>query len=493
MVYFDFIVLSTTSYETADISGGEAEVLVLKTYLAINDLAATRTDEIMKLVKEADYPNVMDRFSRVIITLLYPYHDLNHFQPIELLIANFIKSYHCLQFLEGNHPDLLSEFLAPYGISDWKGYLKGILPVAHFAALPGDDSGLNYLDISKSQDREKSKLFLDHLTLIREEEYKLRTDFVHARSNPLFKIDEDNYLIIDSVLAVNRVYNSMFFELLRISEKNKSLNLKGKFFTVFTFEFIEKYLSYWLLNRIYTGSGYYHLTGEQISSQFGVDTEPDYYARNGNKAFIYEIKGSMVTGPAKQSFNYVEIENELKEKYLFDTTDGGNKAVKQLAERIKILLNQSEKTIYDNGYDRNNIRFFPILLVSEAMLTTPGVNHVLNEWFQEEIQNDEVLNSAKHRIHDLVIIDIDTLILFSKEFEKNPNLLKKLIVDFNTACSKEQFELWKKKSTGVTLAKLEARIMSTLVSFGQFIRDRIKPDVPDIFEEFGKDLFADEI
>lgn len=283
----------------------------------------------------------------------------------------------------------------------------------------------------------------------------------------------------------------MFFELLRISEKDKSLKLNnGKFFTIFTYDFIEKHLSYSLLNRIYNNSGYLYLTGEQIKLQFTVDTEPDYYARKGNKVFMYEIKGSMVTGPAKQSFNYTEIEKELKEKYLFDTSDGGKKAVKQLSDRIKILLLQSDKSIYDKDYNAQNIRVFPILLVSETMLTTPGVNHVLNEWFQEEIQNDEVLNNARHRIHNLVIIDIDTLIIFSKELNRNPSLLKKLIIEYSTLCSKRKFELWKKNNIP-SPEKLEAKIMSTLVSFGQFSRDKIKPEVPDLFVEFGVELFTE--
>lgn len=31
------------------------------------------------------------------------------------------------------------------------------------------------------------------------------------------------------------------------------------------------------------------------------------------------------------------------------------------------------------------------------------------------------------------------------------------------------------------------------MSFGQFIRDKIKPDVPDLFEEFEKDILVDEL
>lgn len=166
-------VLSSKKTDETITSDSKAEVLALKMYLAINEVAADRTDSITRLVTAKDYPNIIDRFARVTITLLYPYHDLKHFQPLELLIAQFIKSYYCLQFLKSNYPELLLKFLKPYGVSDSKDYLKGILPIAHMAAMPGDPSGLNYLNISNSPNKEQSRIFLEHLTLVTEEEYKL--------------------------------------------------------------------------------------------------------------------------------------------------------------------------------------------------------------------------------------------------------------------------------------------------------------------------------
>ncbi|HEY1060100.1 MAG TPA: hypothetical protein VGE44_00350 [Daejeonella sp.] len=484
-------VLSTEIPENSGMSNSESEVLAFELYLDANQKAAQRTDRIFDQIKEQDHPNIVDRFARIGLTLLYPYHDLNHFNPVELLISQFTKSFYCLQFFREDYPDLLTKFLTVYGVQTWQGYLKGILPIAHMAAIPGNDTGLNYLKLNESTDMVSNKKFLDHLALTNDDEYPLRTDFIHARSHPLFKVDEDEYLILDSVLTVYRIFNSMFFELLRISEKHSSLNLKGKFFSVFTFEFIEKYLCYSLLDRIFAESKFIHFQGSEIEKKFKLGTEPDYYARNGNKIFLFEIKGSIVTGPAKQSFTYEDIETELKEKFLLDTSDGKNKAVKQLAERIKILLERSERSAYDKGYNPKNVRFFPILLVSELMLTTPGINQILNKWFWEEVENYNVLKCARQRINDLVIIDIDTLIIFSKEFEENPRLLEKLILDYNYACSKDRVESIKRKQ-GVTQDMLEQRIWSTLDSFGFFIRRKMKPRIPDIFKKFAQDLFKSE-
>ncbi len=486
-------VLASKSDGKPKLDNSESEKVLFQNYIAANDEFGEKSDAIFPQVKEEDYPNIADRFSRTILTLLFPYHELNHFTALELFVAQFIKSFYLLRFLEDNYKDLLNKFLEAYGAENWNEYLLGILPIAHQAALPGNDSGLNYLNLENTPTKQKSKKFLDQLSLEDEIEYSLATDFLHARSHPLYKVEEDNYLILDSVLTVNRIYNSMFFELLRIAEKDKSLNLKsGAFFSIYTFEFIEKYLCYSLLDRIFKKRGYLNLSGAEISNRFNLDTEPDYYVRNGNKIYLFEIKGSMLTGPVKQSFDFLAIEKQLKEKYLFDSTDGGNKAVKQLAERIKILFEQGDKSKYDTSYNARNIRIFPILLVSELTMTSPGVNHLLNEWFWEEVEHDDTLKAAKNRINDLVIIDIDTLIAFSREFEDSPKLLEEFLQAYIYACSYQRIESIRKKA-GVSTQMLEARIMSTLESFGFFMRNKMNPRVPVIFHQFAKDLFPEKL
>lgn len=485
------LVLSTNYDAPNEMESSKLEGDILKLYLAINEDAADRSDKIFAQIPAKDFPNIVDRFARIGVTLLYPYHDLNHFEPIELFFSNFIKSIYCLKWLEASYPELLQKFLAPYGVKDWKEYLRGVLPIAHLAAVPNNDTGLNYLDITDSEDKEKAKKILDHLSLNQDTEYMQKNDFLWSRANPLYRVGEVSYLILDSLLTVNRIYNSMFFELLRISEKEKELKLaKGKFFAIYTFEFIEQYLSYTILDDIYSKTHYLKLSGQKIAADFALDTEPDYYVRNGNKVFLFEIKGSFVTGPTKQSVNFQDIEHELKEKFLFDTSDNGNKAVKQLAERIKILFEKSAKSAYDVNYNPKNIRIFPILIVSELMMTTPGMNHILNEWLLAEIESDETLKGSKNRIHQLTIIDIDTLIRFSREFRDDPSLLEKMLLEYEKVSNPTRVESIKKKF-GVTEQELEERIWSTLDSFGFYIRRVLKPRIPEIFYEFAGDLFKE--
>lgn len=452
--------------------------------LATNETFGEKSDHIFATVSKDIYPEAVDRLSRVYMTLVISYHDLNHFEAITLLVANFIKSYYCFRFLERGHPELLALFLKPYGIDNWKDYLKGILPIASHATQTGDDSGLNYLNLENSPDKEKSKVFLDYLSLADETAYSVNTDFLHARAKPLFKVGEDNYLILDAVLAVNRIYNSMFFELLRLAEKNKGLNARYKdFFSLYTFDFIEKYLSYTILSQIFSKTQCFQISGEQIVAQYGIDTEPDYYVRNGNKVFLFEVKGSIVTGGAKQSFSFETLEAELKSKYLYNAADDENKAIAQLAERIRILINGD--AVYDEQYKPENIRVYPILIVSELALTTPAVNYVFNQWFWDEINKNELLRANKHRINDLVIMDLDILVLYADQFAQK-GVFESLIIDYYATIDKRKIR--PKFGVKPTTAYMESLMMKSFQPFNGFVRDKIKMKTPGVFLEFGEDL-----
>ncbi|PAW95080.1 hypothetical protein CKK33_16895 [Mucilaginibacter sp. MD40] len=454
-------------------------------YLAANGLFGAKNDGIFASVPADQFPDVVDKLARVYLTNLLPYHDLNHFNASELLIAGTIKAYYLFSFLEHGHGELLRLFLNSYGVENWRDYLKGILPVAIHATTEGDGSGLNYLDIKDSDNRERSKAFLDHLALVDDIDYKAKTDFLNARSMPLFRTGEDTYLILDPVLAVNRIYNSAFFELLRLAERNKNLHpAYREFFSFYTFDFIEKHLSYTLLNKIFGRTSYYRLSGADIVQRFGLDTEPDYYVRNGHKVFLFEVKGSILTGEAKQSFNYPFVAKELRKKYVHDDEENDNKAVKQLAERIEYLFSSAD------GYDRQRqpakLRIFPILLVSELALTTPGVNVVLNDWFQEEIESRETLRVNKARIFPLVILDFDTLILYSEEFEANRGQFEESLLAYYAAINRNKIK--PKHGVRPTEDYLEKLMLNSFQPYNGFLHDFSKLRTPKLFMEFGEDL-----
>lgn len=203
-------------HDNAKILGDEeSEKRLFDIYLANNEIFDEKSDGIFVTVNKELFPDTVDSVARVSLTLLLPYRDLNHFKAIELLIVNFIKYYYCFKFLKESCGELLKLFLKPYGSENWQDYLKGVLPVARHAINTDADTRMKYLNFDSSPDKEKSRVFLNYLSLVDESEYSIKIDFLHARAMPLFKVGEDNYLILDAVLAVKRIDNSLFFELLR--------------------------------------------------------------------------------------------------------------------------------------------------------------------------------------------------------------------------------------------------------------------------------------
>jgi hypothetical protein len=465
------------------LSNTDSEKELFDIYLAINDIFGAKTNGIFASVPEQDHPDVIDRIARVYLTNLIPYHDLHHFKATELFVSGTLKAYYLFLFLETNHQDLINLFAAAYGVDNWKDYLKGIMPL--FPSNDGDGSGLHYFSLKDSADKEKSRVFLNHLALADEYTYAVKTDFLNARSNPLFKIDEETYLIMDTVLVVNRIYNSVFFELLRLAEKNKKLHAAYKdFFSFYTYEFIEQYLSYTLLRKIFGKTRYYQISGKEIVERYHIDTEPDYYVRNGNKVFLFEVKGSMLTGEAKQSFDFPTVEKELRAKFLYNEADDENKAIAQLAERARILF--SGDAVYDEHYEAHKIRIYPILIVSELALTTPGINVIFNQWFQEELEKFEILRDNRKRVADLVIIDLDTLVLYSQQFAQHPGLFEESLVAYYSAVDRKKIK--PKHGVPPTPEYMESLMVRSYQPYNGFMFDFRKLTTPDIFREFGENL-----
>lgn len=163
----------------------------------------------------------------------------------------FIKACICFEYFEHDHPELLKLYFQKYGIRNCREYIKAIRPIIEHAVIH-NKKGLYYLSIENAQDKKKSRVFLDSLSLTSDIIYNVKTDFIHAGSNPLVKIDEETYLVIDQVLIINKMYNSILLEMLqRFKDNEISVKSYKDFFQRYTFEFIENYLSYKLLNRIY--------------------------------------------------------------------------------------------------------------------------------------------------------------------------------------------------------------------------------------------------
>jgi len=484
-------VLNATVDGQEVLDGNRSEVNLFEYYLGMNEEFAKGSNRIAAEMNPKDFKEPIDYLVRVDLAGSITYNDFTHYKPIELLVSQFVKAFYCFRFLqEQGHQQLVNIFLQRYGAETWQEYLRYLLPIMNSAVIRNDDSGLYYLNVEDKPGQAKAKAFLEQLTLTSDQPYSIQPDFLNARANPLFKTEDNSYLIMDPVLTVNRLYNSIFFEMLRIAENNQKLHpAYNSFFTLYTYDFIEQYLAYTLLNKIFSRSQCYKLSGKEIKDKFKIEEEPDFYVRKGNKVFLFEVKGSVVTGKTKQSFSYAAIEKELKAKFCYDEKDKQNKAIVQLVNRICLLL-KSKEIPYDKTAKVAALRVYPILLASELSLTTPGVNFLMNQWFWQEVEKHDMLNQSRHRIHDLLILDFDTLVLYSQAFEETPKLFEQTILNYYKSIAKRKI----RPSKGIPYNEqfITLQMRRSFIPYSDFLRDEVKMKTPAIFMDFGAELLEDQ-
>lgn len=158
---------------------------------------------------------------------------------------------------------------------------------------------------------------------------------------------------------------------------------------------------------------------------------PDYYIRNGNKIYIFELKDVLLNSNVLTSQDYSIIEHKLREKF-YRNSKGHNKGVTQLAHNCEDILSGSIK--WDTAYKPCRVKIWPIIVVTDNIFSIPGFNQILNNWFQEYLDK-EIGGINKDQIQPLTVISLDTLLYFPANEVKE---IDKLLSGYsNHLCSKQ--------------------------------------------------------
>lgn len=482
------LILADNEEPKAEKSAEESERDFFKVYLSVNEEFGKGSDQLANQI-EGEKKDFVGWYARQMMATLIKYHDFAHLNFNQVVATQLIKSYYCFRFLVSNgHQALMHLVLRAYGVGSWQEYFQLILPICYDPIIKGDGSGLFYFQLQGSVNLPQRRQFIQQLALDGSQGYPVSPDFLHVRAKPLYETEPNRFLVTDTILTNNRVHNSLFWELKSIATGNQHLHPRyNNFFSFFTTEYVEKYLAYTLLDELYCKTTYYRLSGEQIKKKFHITLEPDYYVRNGKKVFLYEVKGSVLTGAAKQSFNYSELEAELRLKYYQDPKTNKRIGILQLVDRIKVLVSKEKQVPYDLAAKRDSIRIYPILLITERALTTPGMNMIFNQWFQHAIINDPDLSSNLHQIQPLTIIDVDTLINFMELLKGKPSILEHAITDYHQLIKKRMPTPSNKK----TREQVERNLNLCLQSFPEYIESNYKSPQPGLFMQIAKELIAE--
>jgi hypothetical protein len=317
------------------------------------------------------------------------------------------------QFLEedGRGRPLLDAFLQDMDCANSKEYLKRILPLP-FQAHQKEQEGSYDIEVVKDEHYSSSIVHLDGLT-VDDGSDVTDYDFRSLRARPLLKLREGVYRIISPLFVVESVYKGLYFRLRDINEhmaEQKIGDLKG----YLGIAFAERVLLYTVLEVVFKKSDF-KISGQQMTD-LSIDGAPDYYARNGNDVFVVECKDVLLAANVKQSGDYQKCEAILKERLYFKSNGGREtpKAIRQLAKNVRNILSGDIRA--DVKLDPYEINVYPLLVLHDRQFNVAGLNQIIRQWFRAEMTELAKDRLPVGRVRDVIVLDIDSLILYQDHF-----------------------------------------------------------------------------
>ena len=321
-------------------------------------------------------------------------------------------------------------FYKSAGITKMSDYAKTWLAliVLDFEYQKKQEKGCPVIDLNRLQDVDGTLNIsvLDFLSINLNEhisysntEIKSRdnnVDYRIFRSRPLIKISDKKYIIYCFPILVERLYNSLFFD------------LKNSFKDAFNFynkDFVEKVLFQpqvlQCLNEKITSKIYPSremiLCGDKIKEE---DNQPDFYLRENDNLILFECKAIRINGELKDKSDIDELLSILKNKlyYSIENIDK-SRGKKKKAERVGVTqLVQQMKMIDADTFKWDNkipdeVAYYPVIILEDPRFVVPGLSYTINSWYKQLI----IQELPGQMCHPIVVMSIDMLMLYSHVFK----------------------------------------------------------------------------
>lgn len=461
--YFEYVYDNPAAFEKKDYTREEfldIEINFFKAYTIFNQKSITeRGNELAQNFKKHNIPETLDNF--LVGNQLHSF-DITDYQIDKVFMCQFLKAYSFFEFLEDykGSTHLITAFYKHYNVKDSNEYLHKLLGIV-FPVLTAKKEAHTEIHLDADKQEELSLFIEKHILL--DDETLADFDFTKTRSYPLYKIEKSKYRIIYPLFVVEMIYKGLYFRFKAINDnlpKNEQLkNLYG----IKNLQFSEQYLLNQTLKKLF-GNRFLQKSGQEMDVNF--KGAPDYYVRNGNKIFLFESKDVLLGKEIKQSIQYNEILEKLKITFV-QNEEGKPKAVLQLVETIREILTKS--LAFDTNAPSNRAIIFPILIVHFRMFNTPGMNKLINNWFNDELSklDDEGLNTSN--VKSLIIIDMDTLLYNSHFFETSKLILEDCLMEYH----RNYLNLDLKQHNIKSQKQADERISESYTSFAYYIDNKI--------------------
>lgn len=142
------------------------------------------------------------------------------------------------------------------------------------------------------------------------------------------------------------------------------------------------------------------------------DGKPDAMFKIGNNLFILELKDNLMSESVMESLDYKCIEDYINKTFI--QSGKKKKAIKQLVSYI----NNYENNEYGNdGFSYNKgLNIYPIIIYTDYKYRVNGLNHFLSAKFNELINQEEIQQSTRQRVHPLTVIGLDSMFNLQHKF-----------------------------------------------------------------------------
>lgn len=360
----------------------------------------------------------------------YVYNDLTTFDEQQIMSKQCAFVCQLASFLDEN-PDgqtLRNAICQKYEIDSIKEYVKTLfgLYTLYVERKKQQKKGVCYFTYLDSYGRYLSKniidakcIHIDEVILYSSNDRNNRTsndDYRMFRSHPIVQVDEKKYVFYCWPLLCESLYNSLYFDMLKVCPKNIDFsNLYNK-------EFIEHYLFHRMMWKcIHCDAGTCFPTSDDVRPKGEEHNQPDFYLEDSGSAFIFECKSIKFNGCIKDQLDIQALVDEVKLKlYKSNRNIDGSRAVKTKCERVGVtqLCQYIDDLEKNNAQWKDNIKqsdfYYPILVLEDEKLSQCGMMGLLNEFYSQELLNKEYRLKCK----PLIVMSLKNMILYSEIFKE---------------------------------------------------------------------------
>jgi len=405
----------------------DAEVKIFDILLAINE------QKVTPYKGSKSKPN---NLAQMMYVSMYATNEFANFNWKLILAEQIFYARTFFEFITSRsvYSTFYQRFLSRFGICNWTEYFRTI-------ALLSAQVGQNGVGVFSLENNDPEQLInkevLSQIAVneletisVSDDDNDENRDFVVFRSHPIIHMQDGHYMIYNAHLVIERLYNSIYFDLLPYQ---KELTYNGKTYNQFYKEvFVEKYLlNNTLLSCI--DENRLDVCFPNVSDILRADfvdkreekDQPDFYIREDCASFIFECKAIKLNGDLKRQADVDVIMEELKNKLVAKRwkLKNGQKqylplpqheGVGQLVAHIERLENGMFK--WDSQIP-SKIQYYPILVLESREIIQPSLSAIVNEWYYDLLKSKPSI--CLNKCQPLIVMTIKTLFLYSDLFKKD--------------------------------------------------------------------------